>query len=463
MPDFTYEVLDRAGKRDRGTLTAASEREALSQLDLRGLFPVRIEASKSSAQSKQGGKRLKGRILATFFGQLADLLRAGVPLIRSMEILQRQNSDAALKDILREVGADLAEGTNMSDALGKHPRAFNELIVSMVRAGQEGGFLEDVLDRVAQFTEQQEDLRAKVIGAMAYPIFLAVAGFVILNVLVLFFVPKFEPIFKGLEEVGQLPVLTTLLVGTSHLFLNNWIAVFSTVGFIAILPFFTPADLDSIKPTYMGKRETWAIIRSCLLIFAACMPLVLFVQEEFFAAIFCAGLMIGLYYLRAWMASADGRFALDSWRLKVPGAGKIYLHLALSRFTRILGTMLHNGIPILSALRIAKDSTGNLVLTQAVNKAGDNLAQGEKLAAPLGACSYFPRDVVEMIAVGEETNQLEKVLLTIADALEKRTSRQLELFVRLLEPVMLLAMAGVTLLVVAGLLLPIFKMSTTIK
>ena len=151
---------------------------------------------------------------------------------------------------------------------------------------------------------------------------------------------------------------------------------------------------------------------------------------------------------------------VDSLRLRIPGVGGIFLSYALARFTRILGTMLHNGIPILQALRIAKDSTGNLVLIQAIDRAGDNLSQGDKLAVPLAACPHFPRDVVEMVAVGEETNQMEKVLLDIANALENRTSRQLELFVRLLEPVMLLVMAAVTLVVVVGLLLPVFKMSS---
>ena len=463
MPDYSYEVLDRSGKRDRGTLTANSENDAISQLDARGLFPVRIQATKSQAQSRQGGKRLKSRILAQLFAQLADLLRAGVPLLRSMETLERQSSQPALREILREVREKVAEGTHLADALALHPRAFSELVVSMVRAGEEGGFLEDVLERIAQFTEQQEDLRAKVVGAMAYPIFLAVAGFVVLNVLVLFFVPRFEPIFEKLAEAGELPLLTQMLIGTSHLFLNNWLAVFSMVGYVAILPFFSPADFESLKPSPIGSANQWAIVRSCLLLLAGFMPLVLFLKGEFVIAIGCAGLMIGLFYLRAWIASAEGRFTIDRWRLKMPGAGNIYLHLALSRFTRILGTMLHNGIPILQALRIAKDSTGNLVLTQAIDKAGENLTQGDKLAVPLAACPYFPRDVVEMVAVGEETNQMEKVLLDIANGLEKRTARQLELFVRLLEPVMLLVMAGVTLVVVVGLLLPVFKMSSVVK
>lgn len=162
-------------------------------------------------------------------------------------------------------------------------------------------------------------------------------------------------------------------------------------------------------------------------------------------------------------ATEGGRIWLDGWRLRLPQIGRIYLSLAISRFTRILGTMLHNGIPILQALRIAKDSTGNRVLAAAISGAADNITGGKTLAAPLMACKYFPRDIVEMVAVGEESNSLETVLIYVADSLEKRTTRQLELFVRLLEPIMLLVMAGVTLLVVAGLLLPVFKMSSTVE
>src|SRR5262249_27682393 len=151
------------------------------------------------------------------------------------------------------------------------------------------------------------------------------------------------------------------------------------------------------------------------------------------------------------------------WGLRLRAAGKIYLHLAISRFTRILGTLLHNGIPILQALRIAKDSTGNRVLTVAIEQSAENITAGNSLATPLAACHHFPRDVVEMVAVGEESNSLETVLIDIANGLEKRTSRQLDLFVRLLEPIMLLVMAVVVLLVVAGLLIPIFKMSSVVK
>jgi general secretion pathway protein F len=174
-------------------------------------------------------------------------------------------------------------------------------------------------------------------------------------------------------------------------------------------------------------------------------------------------IVVGIVMLfRRWARTPAGRLKVDKMRLKFPGAGGIYLNLALSRFTLILGTLLHNGIPILQALRIAKDSMGNRVLSEAIEKSAENIKSGDKLATPLASSKYFPRDVVEMISVGEESNSLETVLVNISIGLEKRTTRQLDLFVRLLEPVMLLVMASVTLFVVAGLLLPVFKMSSAV-
>jgi type II secretory pathway component PulF len=401
MAEFAYEARARTGQMNSGTLTAGSEREAMAILDARGLMPIRIAAQQAAGKSRFR-KRIKGRHLCTLYSQLADLLHSGVPLLRSLEILERQSFHPALGEVLREVRGDVADGTSLADSMAKHPHVFNDLTVSMVRAGQEGGFLEDVLKRTADFTEHAEDLKSKVVGSLAYPIFLAVVGFIVLNVLVIFFVPRFEPIFKKLEEKGELPALTIGLMTVSHFM----------------------------------QRQGWLIVLVAV---------------------------IGFWALRRWMKSERGRIVTDGFRLKMPGAGKIFLNLAIARFARILGTMLHNGIPILQALRIAKDSTGNKVLTQAIEKSAENITAGDSLASPLSQSKYFPRDVVEMVAVAEESNTLETVLINIADGLEKRTSRQLELFVRLLEPVMLLVMALVTLLVVAGLLLPVFKMGSAVR
>jgi len=401
MPDFAFKALSSAGQRSDGTLTANSEREVMTILDGRGLFPVEIAMVKNAAVATKGGRKVKTRHMATFFSQLADLLRAGVPLLRSLEILERQRFQAALSEILKEIHVKVADGTSLADAMGEYPRTFNDLSVSMVRAGQEGGFLEDVLERIAIFTEHQEDLKSKVIGAMAYPIFLLGFGLLVLNVLVIFFVPKFEPIFKRLQEKNEMPAVTEVLLGVS----------------------------------YVMRGYGWIILLGVI------------------------ALVVGI---RMWARTPGGRMSLDRFRLNMPLVGNVYLSFALSRFTRILGTLLRNGIPILQALRIAKDSTGNRVLSQAIEDAAENVTAGNSLAKPFSECPYFPRDVVEMVSVGEESNQLEKVLLDIANALEKRTARQLELFVRLLEPLMLMVMAGFTLFVVAGLLLPVFKMGSAL-
>lgn len=402
MPDFAFKAMSPdGGQRSDGTLTANSEREVMSILDARGLFPLEIAMVKNAAVGGDSGKKVKSKHMTTFYSQLADLLRAGVPLLRSLEILERQASQPALSEILKEIHVKVADGSSLAEAMSGYPRTFNELAVSMVRAGQEGGFLEDVLERIAVFTEHQEDLKSKVVGAMAYPIFLLAFGLVVLNVLVIFFVPKFEPIFKRLQERNEMPVITTWLLALS--------GVMRSYGWLVVL-----------------------------------------------------GIIGGVWGLRQWARTEGGRFAIDRFRLRMPLVGKIYLALALSRFTRILGTLLRNGIPILQALKIAKDSTGNKVLAQAIDEAAENVTAGNSLAKPLQACPYFPSDIVEMVSVGEESNQLEKVLLDIANSLEKRTARQLELFVRLLEPMMLLVMAGFTLFVVAGLLLPVFKMSAAV-
>ena len=336
------------------------------------------------------------------YSQLADLLHSGVPLLRSLELLERQSTNPTLQAVIRDVRARVADGTGLAQAMAFHPRVFNELAVGMVRAGQEGGFLEDVLKRIANFVEHQEDLKAKVIGALAYPVFLAIAGFSVLNILVIFFVPKFEKIFEKLKEKGELPALTTALMNFSH-FLQSW--------------------------------------KGILLVVA---------------------MFVGFIYFMVWTRGA-GRTWADRVKIKLPMFGPIFLALALSRFCRILGTMLHNGIPILKALNIAKDSTGNRVLAAAIEKSAENVTAGQKLADPLRKSGYFPPDVVEMITIAEESNSLETVLVDIAEGLEKRTARNLELMVKLLEPIMLLVMAGMTLLIVAGLLLPVFKMGSTVS
>lgn len=400
MPDFAYIARTPAGEKVSGTIAAGSQREALAILTGKALFPVEVSVEKPDAKARFF-RRISGQTLATTYGQLSALLRSGVPLLRSIALLRDQTSNSALKEILQDVHERVEDGSALAEAMSRHPKAFSETAVSMARAGGEGGFLEDALDRVAQFTEQQEDLKARTAGALAYPIFLAIVGTCVVTALLIFFVPNFEEMFARLRERGELPFLTEALLWLSNT-LNSWWFVFALVAVLLV------------------------------------------------------------FYLRAQLQTDRGREFRDRLLLKIPAVGGVVRSLAVARFCRVLGTLLHNGVPILRALEISSSSTANRVLSTAIEEASENISAGESLAQPLAACGHFPSDVVEMIAVAEESNTLDTVLIAIADGLEKRTARRLDLAVRLLEPIMLLVLAVMVLLVVIALLLPVLKMSSTI-
>ena len=398
MPDYQYIARGATGQQVTGKLTAASQAEAIQSLSAKSLFPVSVTEAK--AKTSFGGGRVGPKQTGPFFAGLADLLKAGVPLLRALELLQRQASHAGLAAVLKDIRGEVADGSRLYDAMRRHPRTFDDLAVSMVRAGEEGGFLEDVLKRIATFSEHQEELKGRVVGAIAYPAFLLGVGSIVVLVLVVWFVPKFEPMFERMQDSGGLPLPTELLLTFSH-----------TIG---------------------SEAGFWIL-----------------------AAVF--GLLYAVY---RYFQTDDGRRVMDTIRVKAPGAGGIYRNLAVSRFCRILGTLLANGVPILNSLRIAKDAAGNVVLKEAIGSAAENVSQGESLAVPLQASGQFPREVIEMITVGEEANTLESVLVDIADGIERRTYRRLDLFVRLLEPLMLLLMAGIVLFVVLALLMPVVNSSS---
>jgi general secretion pathway protein F/type IV pilus assembly protein PilC len=400
MPDFAYIARDMRGQKVSGKLSAGTEREALTMLSGQSLFPIEVKAE-APAPSWRGGRRVKSRLMAVTYAQLASLLRAGVPLLKSLKVLRDQSSNAKLKEVLEDVCDRVEDGATLAEAMARHGRVFNEMAVSMVRAGGEGGFLEDALDRVAQFTEQQDDLKSRTMGALAYPVVLATIGSGIVTILIVFFVPRFSVMFERLRERGELPWPTVALLAISD---NLW-------------------------------RWGWIVVLAAI---------------------------IGIVWLRVQLQTETGRRIRDTLKLRIPLAGNIFLSLAVARFCRVLGTMLKNGVPILKSLDISRQAAGNVVLSSAIEQASENISSGQSLAAPLAASGHFPRTVVEMIAVAEESNTLDEVLVEIADGLERRTARRLDLLVRMIEPIMLLIMAGVVLMVVIALLMPIIKMSQAI-
>ncbi|HUE15192.1 MAG TPA: type II secretion system F family protein [Planctomycetaceae bacterium] len=400
MSDFQYIARGLTGQQVDGVLSAGSEQEALAVLAGRSLFPMQLTlAPEKASQRRKRTRRVRPKHLAITYSQLADLLRAGVPLLRSLELLEHKTTHSGLRNVLAAVRGDVAEGTRLADAMRKHPKVFSELAVSMVRAGEEGAFVEDVLKRIADFTDHQEMLKSRVTGAMVYPMFLMGMGTVVVVAMLTFFVPKFTPIFERMSSKGSLPAATTWLLALSDMLQRYGIVVLLMI---------------------VG----------------------------------------GVMYAMRWSRTDTGRLWFDRMRLRLFGIGPIFRSFAISRFCRILGTLLRNGVPILESLRIAKDATGNRVLSQAIAVAAENVSTGKALAAPLGKCGEFPTEIVEMIAVGEEANNLEQVLIDVADTLERQTNRTLDLFVRMLEPVMLTVLAGVVLFVVIALLLPILQSST---
>jgi type IV pilus assembly protein PilC len=401
MPDFAYTARDFKGQKVTGSLFAQTEREAVANLSSQQLFPLSVTQEKTASQKNVFTRRVSGQTMAVTYSQLASLLRSGVPLLRSIGVIRDQSSHAVLTVVLDDIYRRVEDGTTLGEAMSRYPRVFSELAVNMVKAGGEGGFLEEALDRVAKFTEQYEDLKARTTGALAYPIFLSVVGSIVVSVLIIVFVPKFASIFDSLRERGELPIMT------------DWLLWFSA----------------SIR------QYGWIMIVAAIVAF---------------------------FVARTRLATDEGRKTADRWKLKIPLLGSIFQNLAVARFCRVLGTMLRNGVPILKSLEVSRDAAGNRVLSEAISQASENISSGQTLAAPLGKSGYFPKTVVEMISVAEESNTLDNVLVEIADGLERRTERRLELAVRLIEPMLLLILAGIVLIVVMALLLPVIKMSATV-
>ncbi len=394
MASFTYTARSFEGKTVNGVLTAETHQQALRQLDEQKLFPVEVKEGGKASRGMSGGKRrVRASVVAVVYSQFADLLRAGVPALRSLDVLGRQTSNVVLKEVIQEVREGLSSGKTLADAMGQHPNAFNPLHVAMIRAGEQGGFLEDVLARIAIFTERQNQLRSKLIGAMTYPAVLMGVGTAVIIFLLVSVVPKVRQFLRG-----ELPFLTKVVFSACDFLQENGL-ITAGVAFIVI------------------------------------MMVVAFVRSD------------------------TGKTFYDKFQLKAPMLGKLVTLVAICRFCRILGTLLHNGVPILQSLKISRDSAGNRFLVEAIEDATESVRKGSSLAEPLGQSGLFPLDIIDMIAVGEESNNLENVLVTIADSYEARTGRQIDLMVRLLEPLLLVGMASIVAVIAVALLLPILTMS----
>lgn len=394
MGTFAYIARDAAGQRVTGRLAGSSERGVLAELASRSLAPIEVTEIREVVRRK----RIPIRTLAVVYTQLADLLRAGVPLLRALRLLGRSKSNATVAVVMSEIADAIAEGERLADAMAKRKEVFPTIHIAMIRAGEQGGFLEQVLSRLGTFLEHQAEMRAKVLGAMIYPILLLGLATVVVVGALVFLVPKFESLFAKIE----LSWPTHVLLGASSLMTNHG----------------------------------WVV------------------------AIVVVVLVLGV---RRMLKSEDVRNTLAAWQLKVPKLGGLVKSLAAARFTRILGTLLDNGIPMLTAMQISRDAAGHPVMARAIDEATEAVRAGESLAKPLAESGMLAEDVVEMISVGESANNLPEVLVTIAETIEKRVDRMLAIMIRLLEPLMLLGLAGVVMFVFIALALPMMKMSTALQ
>ncbi len=404
MPDFAYDALTTAGQRTHGVIEAGSRKDAVQRLRQRELRPVSVTATQAP-----GGRfdlatlaPVKKEQIADFCVQLADLLTNGVPMLEALSILGEVSVHPRLKAAAGRIHDAVAEGANLDQAMAAEPGIFTELTLSMVRAGQEGAFLEEALQRTAIFLRKQDEMRSKIVGALTYPLILGIVGTLITALMIVFMVPKFQPFFDRLEQSGQgLPLVTVLLLGISDLLMSfGWLLPLLVIGVVILL--------------------------------------------------------------RRALRTDAGRLRWDTWRLKIPIIGKIFHDAAVSRACRVLGTLLRNGVPLLKSLRISSESTGNRVLQEVMVRSAANVTTGDTLAKPLAASGLIPPQIMAMIRIAEESNTLDDVLVKIADRIDQQIERRLEVMVRMIEPLMLVLIGGMVMFVIVGVLLPVFDLNSTV-
>jgi type IV pilus assembly protein PilC len=427
MPKYDYVALDARGKETKGSIEVASQNEAIGRVKEMGLFPTKISEAdkiqdksagkKAKPAARAGGKKkggldiqikipgfgggVKPKVLTTFTRQLATLVDAGLPLLRGLRVLEKQERNANLKRILAELSLAIEGGSTFSEALAQHPKVFNRLFVNMVKAGELGGVLEVVLKRLAEFSEKAQKIKGKVKAAMFYPVAVMVVAVGIMILLMVMVVPKFKEVFAGMDMT--LPGFTVFVLAVSeiiktHLLVTLGCAVVAVVIFLLII----------------NKTKV-------------------------------------------------GRYFWDKFKLKMPALGPVISKVAISRFTRTLGTLVSSGVPILQSLVIVRETSGNVIIANAIAKVHESVKEGETITAPLEASGVFPPMVVSMVDVGEQTGAMPEMLLKIADNYDEEVDNAVAGMTSLLEPIMIVFLAVVVGSIVIAMFLPLIKMISSMS
>jgi type IV pilus assembly protein PilC len=418
MARYTYIVLDSRGQESTGFVDASSTSEAIGQLRQAGYFPTNVreegtavgpdgKASRRAANTPrtEGAPRgknivlfqrksVKPKTLMIFTRQLATLIDAGLPLLRGLNVLAKQERDSVLRSTINKVADSVQGGSTFSEGLAQHPRLFNDLYVNMVKAGELGGVLELVLTRLAEFQEKAQKVKNKVVAAMVYPIIVLLLAVAIMTILLIFIVPKFETIFHDMLGDKPLPTITLFVIGISD---------------------------------FMQKH--WAVLLGVII------------------AVFAASKVAA--------RTRAGRSLIDRAKLRAPLFGDLIRKTSISRFSRTLGTLVTSGVPILQALNITRETAGNTVIARAISRVHDSVKEGESIMQPLEASGAFPPMVISMIDVGEETGQLPEMLVKIAEVYDDEVDNSVAALTSLLEPIMIVLLALIVGTIVIALFMPL--------
>jgi len=414
MPTFQYKALRADGGIAEGAIDAGGRPDALRQIQSLGLRPLRLTekpgkdgksrpaaSGTANATTGFGSGKVSSKELETFTRLLSSLLSAGVPLSRALVILGKEASSPAAAAKWREVHDLVVDGMSLADAMARSPETFPKVYTAMVQAGEAGGFLDLVLAQIADFQSREKDLKSKVATAMIYPAVLLMLALIMLGVLLVFFIPKFQTVFASVK--GSLPLITQLIIATSR-----------------------------------GLRE--------------------------YGLVFVVAGLGAFFGLRTWFTSEKGRRSWEGMLLDAPVVGNLLAQFAMARFCRMLGTLLGAGVPLVQGLNVARKSIGNQILVDAVAESIEKVQQGGRLGQSLAECrTLFPGSVMEMISVAEESGHLDKELVRIANVTEGELDRQLKTAVALAEPLMLFMIAGFIGIIFIGMLLPVFSLQDNIK
>ncbi|MFM1746510.1 MAG: hypothetical protein RLZZ188_176 [Verrucomicrobiota bacterium] len=415
MPQFAYKALQLDGVAAEGVIEAANRQEAMRQVELRGLKPIRLAESTSPAGKAAAGGvgglglklklgqsgRITPRILENFTRLLSSLLAAGVPFSRALVIIHREAVEPVAKAKWKEIHDLVIDGMPLSDAMARSPETFPRVYVAMVEAGETGGFLDVVLAQIADFQAREKELKGKVMTALMYPAILLILALGVLIFLLVFFIPRFQLVFQGFN--AELPLITRAIVGVS----------------------------DAVRG---------------------------------YGLFIGAGIVVAAVSLRSWFRSEAGRRAWEGYILRVPTIGPLLAQFAMARFCRMLGTLLGAGVPLINALNVARRSIGNQILVDAVSESIDRVKEGKALGKSLAQNrALFPGAVIEMISVAEESGKLDAELLRIANVTEGDLDRQLKAAVALAEPIMLFVIAALIGTIFIGMVIPIFSLQDHIK